>query len=166
MDDQAYLQPGFDPNSLTMPRLRSILVAHNVPYPASAKKQLLVDTFNHHVRPQARSLRNASARVKRTSRGIENVPSVGGGGSSSQSTAEEDDDDEVPVPPSTGRGSRRTTRARTEEVQEVEPTPRATRHSTAPPEHTPRRSSSKHARPSEAPTRSDRRSGWCRGALA
>jgi len=134
MDDQAYLEPGFDPSNVTVPRLRSILVAHNIHYPASAKKGQLVEIFNEHVLPQARRLRAANARVKRTSRGIEDVPS-------SASTADEDEPSQTAT-----RSVRRSTRARTEEAQEVEPTPRALRHSTAPPDATPRRSSSKHAR--------------------
>ena len=144
MDEQAYLEPDFDPATLTMPRLRSILVAHNVNYPSSAKKGQLVELFNENVRPQARQIRAANARVRRTSMGIENVPS-------SQSTVdgEEDEESEVPAPRSAAaRGSRRSTRARTEEVDDVTITPRRSRHSTAPPEApTPRRASSKHARP-------------------
>lgn len=137
MDEQAYLDPDFDPSSFTVPQLRSVLVAHSVHYPSSAKKKELIDLFNDNVVPQAKKLRAASARVKRTSRGIVDVPSSQDAGY----------DDELPPPPSTGRRSGgRTTRARTEEAQEVVPTSRATRHSTAPPEATPRRASSKHAR--------------------
>ncbi|KAK5731606.1 inner nuclear membrane protein enriched at telomere/subtelomere region [Elasticomyces elasticus] len=145
MDEQTYLEPGFDPGTLTMPRLRSILVAHNINYPSSAKKAQLIDLFNDNVLPQARTIRTANARVRRTSRGIENVPS-------SQSTVDGEDDEEEPLvqPPASIRSSRRSTRARTEEPLEVVPTPRRqSRHSTAPPEDTPRRASSKHARPAE-----------------
>lgn len=147
MEDQAYLEQGFDPSTLTVPRLRSILVAHGVDYPASSKKAQLVDIFTENVVPQARRLRAANARVRRTSRGIENMPSQG-------STADEDEEEEEePAPPrSVLRSSRRSTRARTEEAQEVEPTPRAARHTTAPPQGvapTPRRVSTKHARPVE-----------------
>ena len=141
MDEQAYLEPDFDPTALTMPRLRSILVAHNVNYPSSAKKGQLVDLFNEHVRPQARKILSANARVKRTSRGIVDV-------ASSQGTNDEEEVEEVVAPPT--RTSRRSTRARTEEIEEIAPTPRKSRHSTAPPvDYTPRRSSSKHARPAE-----------------
>ncbi|KAK0252458.1 hypothetical protein B0A54_05714 [Friedmanniomyces endolithicus] len=143
MDEQAYLEPGFDPGSLTMPRLRSVLVAHNVNYPSSAKKSQLVDIFNESVLPQARSIRTANARVKRTSRGIEDVPK-------SQATTEsEEEEEEIRPPPATTRSSRRTTRARTDELPDVAPTPRSSRHSTAPPDETPRRASSKHARPAD-----------------
>ena len=141
MDEQAYLEPDFDPSTFTVPQLRSVLVAHSVNYPSSAKKAELINLFNENVVSQAKKLRAASARVKRTSRGIVNVPA---------SQADEEEDDELPPPPSTGRRSGgRTTRARTEEAQEVMPNTRATRHSTAPPEATPRGASSKHARIAE-----------------
>lgn len=142
MDEQAYLEPGFDPSSLTIPRLRSILVAHNVNYPSSAKKGQLIDLFNDHVLPQARKLRNANARVKRTSRGIENVPAT-------QSSVDEDElEEELQAPPSAAtRSSRRSTRARTEEAEDViAPTPRGTRGSTAPPDHLSRRVSGRSVR--------------------
>lgn len=136
MDDQAYLDPNFDPTTLTMPRLRSILVAHDVNYPASAKKGELVELFNQNIAPRARKMKSDSLRVKRSSRGIVDMPA------SQQSDVEE----EEPGPGRSARSSRRTTRARTEEAQEVEPTPRSMRHSTAPPESMPRRASSKHLR--------------------
>ena len=140
MDDQQYLDSDFDAATLTVPRLRSILVAHNVNYPSSAKKPQLIELFNEQVMPQARKIRAANARVKRTSRGIEDV--------GSQSTqADEEEEEQEPEPPRTGRSGRRTTRARTEEAEEVQPTTRSTRHSTAPPEGTPvRRASAKHMR--------------------
>lgn len=143
MDDQAYLEPDFDPSSLTVPRLRSILVAHGVEYPASSKKPQLIEIFNQSVLPQARRLRAANARVKRTSYGIVDVPSQ------TSSIADEEEEEPEPAPVrSATRNTRRSTRARTEEATEVEPTPRRARHSTAPPDGvTPgRRASSKHAR--------------------
>ena len=143
MDDQAHLEPGFDPTSLTVPRLRSILLAHSVNYPASAKKSQLVDLFNENVASQARKIKSASLRVKRSSKGIVDVPS-------SQSTTTESDEEETMLPPPSTRTVRSATRARTQEAEEIAPTPRATRHSTAPPERmTPRQSSSKHARITE-----------------
>ena len=145
MEDQAYLEPDFDPSSLTIPRLRSILVAHGVDYPASSKKAQLIYIFNDNVLPQARRLRAANARVRRTSRGIENIPSQ------NSTTTDDDDEEDVPEPPrSVARSSRRTTRARTEETVEAELTPRRPRQSTAPPQGvTPRRVSAKHALPME-----------------
>lgn len=142
MEDQVYLEPGFDANSLTVPRLRSLLLAHNVNYPASSKKPQLVGLFNQNVAAQAKKIKSDSLRVKRSSRGIVDVPSA--------ASSVRDDEEEEEAPAASTRSSRRTTRARTEEAEEVKPTPRRVRHSTAPPEGpTPRRASSKHARTTE-----------------
>ena len=141
MDEQAYLEPGFDPSTFTVPQLRSVLVAHSVNYPSSAKKKELIDLFNENVLPQARKLKAASLRVKRTSRGIVDVPA-------SQNSDYDEEEVQVQPPRSSSRksGGRTSTRARTEEAQEVVPQPRASRHSTAPPEGTPKRVPSKHGR--------------------
>ncbi|KAI1264172.1 Man1-Src1p-C-terminal domain-containing protein [Xylariaceae sp. FL1019] len=92
-----YLQPGFDPKSLTIPRLRSILVAHNVPYSSNAKKAQLVDLFNGNVVPQSKKILAARARAKRTSKGIFDADSV----STASSSAPFDDyqEDLAPPPP-------------------------------------------------------------------
>ncbi|KAL4911051.1 hypothetical protein BDW74DRAFT_142343 [Aspergillus multicolor] len=74
-DDLDYLSSDFDLNSLTMPRLRSILVSHDVPYPASAKKAQLIRILEDEVLPQARKLLRERERVRRTSEGITNMPS-------------------------------------------------------------------------------------------
>ncbi|CAK7207268.1 inner nuclear membrane protein enriched at telomere/subtelomere region [Sporothrix eucalyptigena] len=65
-----YLQPGFDPASLTNPRLRSILVTYNVHYPSNAKKPELIELFNDNVAPQAHKILARRARAKRSSMGI------------------------------------------------------------------------------------------------
>ncbi|WQF77608.1 Putative LEM/LEM-like domain superfamily, HeH/LEM domain, MAN1, winged-helix [Colletotrichum destructivum] len=70
MDDYEYLQPGFDSKSLTVPRLRSILVAHDIQYPATAKKPQLLQLFEDEVVPQAKKILAKQARAKRSSRGI------------------------------------------------------------------------------------------------
>ncbi|KAH9836451.1 sister chromatid separation protein Src1 [Teratosphaeria destructans] len=154
MDDQAYLEPGFDPKSLTMPRLRCILVAHEITFPTSAKKQVLVNLFDDKILPQAHELRDARARVKRSSRGIEDVPSVRSQDTSrgtkkvrfveSQNTAEDDkekeeegqeegqEEVETPALPSTGSSS-----IRAENAQEMPSTPQGSRHSTTQLKHTP-----------------------------
>lgn len=145
MDDQEYLEPDWDPSSVTIPRLRAILVAHNISYPASAKKAQLIEIFNTDVLPQARKIRAQNARVKRTSRGIEDITT----GRKGTGARDEDDDSETAPTPASVRSTRRSTRSRTEEPLEVpEPTPRSVRHSTAPPQSV-RRSSSKHARQPE-----------------
>ncbi|KAI1277080.1 Man1-Src1p-C-terminal domain-containing protein [Xylaria sp. FL0933] len=89
-----YLQPGFDPKSLTIPRLRSILVAHNVPYASSAKKAQLVEIFNEQIVPQSRKILSARARAKRSSKGIVDAESV-----SSASNPFDEHEDLAPPPP-------------------------------------------------------------------
>lgn len=69
-DSLDYLQPDFEAKSLTIPRLRSVLVAHNVTYPANAKKAQLVEIFEQNVRPQAKKILDQRARAKRSSKGI------------------------------------------------------------------------------------------------
>ncbi|KAG8421020.1 inner nuclear membrane protein enriched at telomere/subtelomere region [Metarhizium acridum] len=71
-----YLQEGFDPRSVTVPRLRSILVTHNVDYPSTAKKGQLVDLVNDHVLSQAAKLRAQRAQAKRSSLGFVNAGSA------------------------------------------------------------------------------------------
>lgn len=70
-----YLQEEFDPRSATVPRLRSILVKHNIQYPSTAKKSQLVEIFNDEVAPQARKILARHARAKRSSMGIVNAGS-------------------------------------------------------------------------------------------
>ena len=124
-DVEDYLEEGFDPRSVTMPRLRSILVTHNVEYPASAKKQQLVQLVTDHVLSQASKLRNQRARAKRSSYGIVNAGSAEDNGrwddqdlpppsastrrakSPRKSSAKvKVEDDELSVPPSRGSTKR------------------------------------------------------------
>ncbi|KAJ5899223.1 hypothetical protein N7495_003967 [Penicillium taxi] len=74
-DDLDYLARDFDLNSLTVPRLRNILVNHDIPYPASAKKAQLIRILEDEVIPQARKLLRERERVRRTSAGITDVSS-------------------------------------------------------------------------------------------
>lgn len=71
-----YLQEGWDPKSVTIPRLRSILVTHNVDYPSTAKKAALVELVNNEVLPQAPRLRAQRAKAHRTSFGFVNAGSA------------------------------------------------------------------------------------------
>src|ERR1700728_2084937 len=102
-DELSYLQPGFDLSTLTVPRLRAILVSHDIPYPSSAKKPQLIQLLTDEVLPRSRKLLSARARTKRTSKGITDVPS-----SQESSTVAGDDDDgglmPPPPPPKTPRG--------------------------------------------------------------
>ncbi len=145
MDEMEYLQPSFDPSSLTVPRLRNILMTHDINYPASAKKAQLVDTFNQDLKPQARKLLSARDRVRRTSKGITDIPS------SQEGTVDGDEDDKStlqPPPRSRQRTSQKAGRSFTEERLSEE-TPSNARRSTGV------RNSSKHARNSDTETDPD-----------
>lgn len=163
-DEYGYLQADFDPNTLTVPRLRSILVSHSIPYPSSAKKSDLVNLFNEQVAPQGRKLLKAQAQTKRSTRGIVDMPS-----SQESTTGDDDDDDENSPPPAVTparRSMRRSARQASEDIIEptprtsrrsyvqapedfVEPTPRTSRRSIVPPSTTKRAPSAKHARVDE-----------------
>ncbi|ERF69467.1 hypothetical protein EPUS_07282 [Endocarpon pusillum Z07020] len=93
-DELAYLQPGFALSSLTVPKLRSILVSHDITYPSSAKKPQLIQLVEDHVLPHSRKILNARAHTKRTSKGITDMPS-----SQESSTVDGEDEDEMPPPP-------------------------------------------------------------------
>jgi len=115
-----YYEDGVDPNKITVPELRSILLRHGVTYPSSAKKAVLVGLFVDVVLPQKSKVQRAQAQTKRSTRGIVDVPS------SSASTADTDDaEDETLLAPTPAprRISRRTTRGTTEDADE--PAPRA-----------------------------------------
>ncbi|KAI0175715.1 Man1-Src1p-C-terminal domain-containing protein [Hypoxylon sp. FL1284] len=109
-DSLEYLQPGFDPKSLTIPRLRSILVAHNVPYSSSAKKAQLVEIFNDQIVPQSKKILAARARAKRSSKGIVDAESQS---SSNPFDDFETQEDLAPPPPPTTRRSRSPRKAST-----------------------------------------------------
>ncbi|KAK2789552.1 inner nuclear membrane protein enriched at telomere/subtelomere region [Emmonsiellopsis sp. PD_33] len=146
----AYLSPDFDLNSLTVPRLRSILVNHDISYPASAKKAQLIEILESEVLPQAKKLLRERDRVRRTSRGITNMPN-------NQTTiaGEDEDEDRYSMPPpSTPATSRRgrsrpSTRASTIETEESmtpQPPPSTARS---------RRTTAKHPRASDTETGED-----------
>lgn len=138
-DELDYLQSDFDLNSLTVPRLRSILVNHDVPYPASAKKVQLIRILEDEVLPQARKLLRDRERVRRTSEGITDM------GSRSTSVASGDERESMPPPPTpstvasttgTRRGaSRRSARASTVEVDENHVRATASKRKSTPRKH-------------------------------
>jgi hypothetical protein len=102
-----YLETGFDAKSLTIPKLRSILVKHDIQYPSQAKKQDLVNLFNQEVAPQAKKLLARRARVKRMSQGIVDAQS--------QESVSTRDEDLMPPPPKTrARSPRKTARVKSE----------------------------------------------------
>ncbi|KAI1409725.1 Man1-Src1p-C-terminal domain-containing protein [Hypoxylon sp. FL1857] len=123
-----YLQPGFDAKTLTVPRLRSILVSHNVAYSSSAKKGQLVEIFNEQIVPQSKKILAARARAKRSSKGIFDAES--------QSSSNPFDEHEELPPPTLGtrlrsRSPRKApARIKTEEPEEQPmppPTPSPTK---------------------------------------
>jgi len=127
-DELYYLQPGFDVNTLTVPRLRSILVAHNISYPSSAKKSDLVEILQTELAPKARKLLRERDRVRRTSRGITDVPS------SQEGTLDDEESDgreRMPPPPAPKTPRGRKSRSNLQQ-EEVEPTPKSTRRSKTP----------------------------------
>ena len=140
-DNVDYLQPSFEPSSVTMPVLRNILMSNSIHYPASAKKADLVDIFNQRLRPKTRKLLAAREHVRRTSAGITNMPS-----SQDSSTASADEDEETSStrPPDSSR-QRNSSRHPPLEPKLTEPASRST--STA---QTVKRSSNKSSRHSVA----------------
>ena len=96
-----YLQTGFDPSSLTVPRIRSILVSHNIPYPSGAKKPQLIQIFEDNVVPQARKILAQRARAKRSSMGIVDADS------SQESNVADESEEAGPPPPTPGRSTRK-----------------------------------------------------------
>lgn len=138
LDDLEYLSPDFDPASLTIPKLRNILLTHNVEYPSSAKKPQLIELFNDNIAPQAKKILAARAKTKRSARGIVDVPS------SQVSVGDEEEvvEDPPPAPkPKAKRTSRRTT------TRQLEPEGDTTLIPSDPPPS--RGRSAKHARSSD-----------------
>ncbi|OMP81538.1 Inner nuclear membrane protein SRC1 [Diplodia seriata] len=130
MDEYEYFSPDFDPSTITVPRLRSILVAHNVKYPSSAKKPELIALFNQYVAPQAQRHLTAQSRTKRSARGIVDVPSSRET-SIAQSDSDEDEVASLAPSESVRRSTRRSTRGMTEESDAPSLAPSAsTRRST------------------------------------
>ncbi|KAK4697819.1 hypothetical protein P7C71_g333, partial [Lecanoromycetidae sp. Uapishka_2] len=98
-DDLIYLSPSFDPASLTIPKLRNVLMSHDIVYPASAKKAQLVEIFTQVLKPKARKILAARERVRRTSRGITDMPSSQEGTMNGDDAHDDDDDDSSMPPP-------------------------------------------------------------------
>ena len=141
-----YLQPDFDLGSLTVPRLRSILVEHEVHYPSSAKKPELIDIVSREIIPKARKLLSARARTKRSSRGITDVPS------SQEGTLNGDDDNDeelMPPPPVPKTPRSRKSKSNMVDDDATAATPSTSKRAKTP---TSRRTSSKHARQSDTET--------------
>ncbi|MCJ1344503.1 inner nuclear membrane protein enriched at telomere/subtelomere region [Peltigera leucophlebia] len=141
--EMEYLAPSFEPSSLTVPKLRAILVSHDIAYPASAKKPQLIDIFTQELVPRSRRILAARSRTQRTSRGITNMPS------SREGTLDGDEDSDrnsmppPPVPENTRRKSRKIVRDVSEGIPVKTPPIRRSAS---------KRASGKHARPSDTET--------------
>ena len=135
-DELEYLSPSFDPSTLVVPRLRAILVSRDIPYPASAKKAQLIEIFNQQLVPKSREILAARTRMRRTSKGITDVPS------SQESTIDGDTETEAILAPPVSVPSRRTTRSLRASTEDSADGPVATRR-------TPGRPATKHPRTSD-----------------
>lgn len=51
-----YLQPDFEPSTLTIPHLLSVLTYHGIKYPSPHTKGKLIDVFNAEIRPRSAQL--------------------------------------------------------------------------------------------------------------
>ncbi|KAK2051927.1 hypothetical protein LY76DRAFT_598995 [Colletotrichum caudatum] len=69
-DDISYLQPGFDPAFLTVPKLRNLLAAHQVMYAKAKNKADLVRLFEANIIPRAAATIQAMGAIERTDEGI------------------------------------------------------------------------------------------------
>jgi hypothetical protein len=164
MDDYDYLSSEFDLNSLTVPRLRAILVSHDIPYPSSAKKAQLIRILEDQVLPRARKLLREREDVRRTSAGITDMSNRSNSGALNHYDEEDGRSfggrDSMPPPPatpssvSTATGTRRgrsrqSTRASTADTEDSAIIAAATPNR--------RVRSSKSARASDAETTDDNR---------
>lgn len=139
-DELYYLQPDFNLTSLTIPKLRGILVQHDISWSSSAKKAELVQLVEDEILPKAKKLLRERERVRRTSRGITDV-------SSQDSTVGGEDDSNgrelMPPPPAP-----KTPRSRKSKTNLADTTPSTSRRSKTPTS----RKSSARARMSDTET--------------
>ncbi|POS87816.1 hypothetical protein EPUL_000685 [Erysiphe pulchra] len=141
-DSLDYLQADFDPTSLTVPRLRSILVNYDISYPSTAKKAQLVKIFVEEILPQRGRILKERERARRSSRGISNA-------NSRQSI--EVEQDIVPLSRSSRRNTRNTISRLQVDEQGDDGANSKKERTSSPVKRTPR-ASSKHARASDTET--------------
>lgn len=51
-----YLQPDFEPSTLTIPHLLSVLTYHGIKYPSPHTKAKLIEVFNNELKPRSAQL--------------------------------------------------------------------------------------------------------------
>lgn len=139
MDDLEYLSPSFKPATLTVPKLRGVLMQHEISYPASAKKPQLIDIFNEELVPKSRKILAARDKVRRTSKGITDMPS------SQEATVngDEDEDGSMPPPPLPSTSKRKPRMTSRHPIDDGDPGSSGGRTSSS------KKRSSKHARSSD-----------------
>ncbi|KAJ3940759.1 hypothetical protein N0V92_013916, partial [Colletotrichum tropicale] len=69
-DDISYLHASFNPTSLTVPKLRNLLSAHEVTYTKAKNKADLLQLFEAHIVPRAAATIQAMSTVEKTDEGI------------------------------------------------------------------------------------------------
>ncbi|KAF4829885.1 hypothetical protein CGCSCA4_v014429 [Colletotrichum siamense] len=69
-DDISYLQASFNPDSLTIPKLRNLLAAHEVNYTKAKNKSELIELFESNIVPKAVATIQAIGNIERTDEGI------------------------------------------------------------------------------------------------
>ncbi|KAL8658620.1 MAG: hypothetical protein Q9226_000871 [Calogaya cf. arnoldii] len=134
-DEMEYLAPSFDPATLTVLKLRNILFSHDITVPSSAKKPQLIQLFNQELKPRSRKILADRSRIRRSSKGITNMPS-------SQESTVSDDYNSSMLPPPIPDTPRRKPRKSSRQPSEG-PAAGPSTHILS------RKSSTKHPRPSD-----------------
>lgn len=115
ISEEQYLAKDFDPASLRVADLRNLLTKHDIHYPSSAKKAMLVQIFQDDLKSKAKSILGKKSKVKPSGKGIIVV-------APEQDDVSEDiklEDEEEPSPPTTrGRKSKKKTATRKTAVKQ------------------------------------------------
>ncbi|KAE9566211.1 hypothetical protein CGCF415_v014539 [Colletotrichum fructicola] len=69
-DDISYLHPSFNPDCLTIPKLRNLLAAHEVNYTKAKNKSELIELFESNIVPKAVATIQAIGNIEKTDEGI------------------------------------------------------------------------------------------------
>ncbi|KAK4048744.1 inner nuclear membrane protein enriched at telomere/subtelomere region [Microbotryomycetes sp. JL221] len=85
-----HLLASFDPSKALVSQLRNILLSHDVPYTATAKKSELVALYEKHIRPRAPRLLAELAQVRASTQGILDGDSQNGSLAELDTTSESD----------------------------------------------------------------------------
>lgn len=75
IDSGEYLEPDFNPEKLTIPLLRNILLQHEITTNGSENKKVLISKFIQELKPKAADVLKERNNIQRSSIGIENASS-------------------------------------------------------------------------------------------